>query len=66
MTVERETHMREQIIVIRALCEDRIWGEDILRRRNSQLMASVPSLLDWLVELLDENAKLRGEKKSND
>ncbi len=56
---ERERHMREQIAVIRRLCEDRVWGEDALRKRNTQLMANVPALLDWLVETLDESAELR-------
>jgi hypothetical protein len=56
---EREQHMREQIAVIRRLCEDRVWGEDALRKRNAQLMASIPALLDWLVETLDDRAELR-------
>jgi len=56
---DREVHMREQIVVIRRLCEDRVWGEDALRARNTKLMASVPVLLDWLTEVLDENAGLR-------
>lgn len=56
---EREVHMREQIEVVRHLCEDRVWSEDALRERNIKLGASVPALLDWLTEVLDENATLR-------
>jgi hypothetical protein len=56
---EREQHRREQLIRIRRLCEDRVWGEGAFRARNVQLMASVPTLLDWLVEELDESAELR-------
>ena len=59
MTNEREDHMREEIAVVRRLCEDRVWGEKALRLRNTNLMASVPALLDWLTEALDENRELR-------
>lgn len=51
--------MREQIVAVRRLCEDRVWSEEGLRTRNSKLMASVPALLDWLTEVLDENGGLR-------
>lgn len=56
---DREAHMREQIVAIRHLCENRAWGEAALRTRNTKLMASVPTLLDWLTEVLDENGELR-------
>lgn len=56
---EREQHIREQIDKIRRLCEDRVWGEVAFRARNVQLMASVPALLDWLVEELNVSAELR-------
>lgn len=59
MTNEREEHVRGEIVKIRRLCEDRVWSEDALRKRNIELGASIPALLDWLTEALDENAALR-------
>ncbi len=56
---EREAHLRDQIAVVRRLCEDRVGSEAALRTRNAQLMASVPALLDWLTEALDAAAGLR-------
>lgn len=53
LSEDRCDHMRTEIDRVSGLCEDRVWGEDSLRSRNSKLMASVPILLDWLTELLD-------------
>lgn len=51
--------MREQIVAIRNLCDDRVYSEEAYSIRNTKLMASVPALLDWLTEVLDENGGLR-------
>lgn len=56
---DREVHMREQINAVRRLCDDHVGSEDEWRARNVKLTASVPDLLDWLTEVLDENAGLR-------
>lgn len=58
MNAERKQHVRDQINVLRGLCQDYVWNENDLRIRNAKLLASVPELLDWLTEELDNHSTL--------
>jgi hypothetical protein len=49
---ERALHIRNEIAVIRALGEERVWSESQYNKRNISLMASIPGLLSMLEETL--------------